>query len=89
MARIVKNSKGFKVIALTTIELKDITGAYGICDNCCSVTLKGYYVAVLNRWMCPICFSEWINRAKRYPEDEIYETNNFNRFCRLLNIDND
>lgn len=77
MAKVVDNYKGFKVLEITRQEMMDkLTryGCLGICDMCNRPTSVGYYVAVINRWMC------------RYEEDMKIENKNFNRFCNLFNV---
>ena len=56
MASIVKNEKGFKVIKIDSHELQQAVGSSGICDNCLEMPEEGYYIAVLNRWFCPVCY---------------------------------
>ena len=89
MARIVKNNKGFKVIAATAAELLDRAGMYGargFCDCCGMIAFKGYYVAVLAWWMCPICYAEWIKTATLSDEDKAFEADRFREWCDIFNI---
>lgn len=89
MARIVKNDKGFKVIAATTAELIDKAGMYGargFCDNCGMITFKGYYVAVLAWWMCPICYTQWYRRATHHDEDTEFENDRFKEWAKIMEL---
>lgn len=77
MARIVENSKGFKVIELTKEEGKKV-GWGSVCCNCNS-TIEGnmFYICGLNDVMDKKCFEQWLRNAKFYPEDVYYETRLF------------
>lgn len=85
MAKIVENSKGFQVLTVSAREI--ITcGGYGVCDHCNYTPSEGYYAAALNSWLCPNCYKEWLERAKRYEEDKLIEQKNFDYYCKLLKI---
>lgn len=89
MAKIVENSKGFKVIEVPRIEVIDKMAKYGsvgICDCCGNSDTNGYYIAVLNRWYCPKCYQEWMERAKRYPEDISFEESHFQLYRKIFNV---
>lgn len=61
MAKIKENKKGFKIIEISRAELVGKLAEYGcigICDNCNSTSITGYYIAVLNQWFCQKCFDE-------------------------------
>lgn len=80
MAKIKKNKKNFLVIEMTTIEALSIWsefGGGGICDTCNEFPEKGFYVAVLNQYICPQCFAEWIKKAKNYKDDRSFEKLHF------------
>lgn len=83
MSHIVNNAKGFKVIACTLQEISTI-GGLGICDSCNECSFEGYYIAVLNHWYCPDCYQDWMQRAKKYPEDQSIEDRNFGLWSSLL-----
>ncbi len=85
MAKIVDNSKGFKVIELTRSELAEI-GGIGICDRCNGTSNIGYYVAVLNCWLCNKCYNEWYRSATHYPEDMKIENRNFDIIVSIYNL---
>lgn len=85
MAQVVENDKGFKVIKTTRVEIVSI-GGYGICDDCNTPALNGYYIAVLNVWVCGFCYNDWLARAKRHNEDIKIELRNFEFYCSKLNI---
>lgn len=86
MAKVIVNPKGFKVIKTTMSECLT-WGGMAICDHCNHSAREGYFVAVLNHWVCPECYKEWYNSAKVYEEDKHYEKLVFNRYCKLLKID--
>ena len=80
MAKEISNHKGFKIIEMSSSEAIEVFGGVGICDSCNGnhqKDYKGYYIAVLNRFYCQQCYDEWIERAKKYAEDEGVELNNF------------
>ena len=89
MARIVENPKGFKVIEAPRIEIVDRLaeyGAVGICDYCGDSDTNGYYIAVLNRWYCPKCYREWLQRAVRHTGDIPFEERHFELYKRVFNL---
>lgn len=86
MAEIFKNDKEFLILKTSAIEIIDYCDGYGICDSCNAIPKDGYYVAVLNYWICPTCFEEWIKTAKRYSEDIPYEKRHFDRICKFFSI---
>lgn len=63
-------------------------GKWMMCDDC-SIEIEPsddcYYVSVLNRILCPTCFSKWVARAKYYSEDKPYEERNYNIIKAQLN----
>ncbi len=79
----VKNNKGFRVIKMSLIELNVYLGGVGICDFCNGTDLEGYYIAVLNEWVCPECYEKWLKRAMRYKEDMRIEERNYQRVINL------
>ena len=81
------NDKGFLVLEVSRERMLDrlsIYGCQGICDGCLSSPEIGYYVAVLNMWLCKECFDEWYARSERYAEDIRIEERNFERYKSLL-----
>lgn len=81
----VENVKGFKVINIPRKILETTTGQEKcVCDDCLSSPEYGYYVAVLNLWLCPTCYKHWIGSAKRYEEDSWVEEKNYNYYMKLL-----
>lgn len=89
MAKIVENPKGFKVIEAPRIEVVERLaeyGAVGICDYCGDSDTNGYYIAVLNRWYCPKCYREWLQRAVRHTEDIPFEKRHFELYKRVFNL---
>ena len=90
MAKVIENVKGFKVIEVTQDELMTKLGRYGslgICDSCNDAAPSGYYIAVLNHWICPHCYKDWTQRAKWYKEDSVIEERNFKRYKELFDVD--
>lgn len=85
MARKVEFKK-FLIIECTARELYVACGGPGICDMCGNPSAIGYYIAVMNRWYCPKCFSEWKQRAQYYPEDANVEKRNYEHYASLFGI---
>lgn len=96
MARIVKNDKGFKVISMSVTEAKiigfgidDFGKTVIVCDKCgYSIDNSLYYVATLHYALCPKCYHEWYEHAKRFDEDESYENKHFEEVLNALKADN-
>ena len=96
MARIVINGKRFKVICMSVSEAKVI--GFGIdgsekrvifCDKCCEpINGNVYYVATLNQCLCTSCYFEWYEHAKKYNDDESYETKKFKETLNALKANN-
>ena len=81
----IETSKGLKVINVPRRALESVTGQIKcVCDNCLGSPDYGYYVAVLNRWLCPTCYARWIATAKWYAEDAWVENKNYERYMNLL-----
>ena len=88
MARTVENYKGFKVIEISRDEMLDkLTryGCLGICDMCAKPIPNGYYVAVLNQWLCEDCYRRFIESVNNHEEDKTIEDRNFKNYCYLFN----
>ena len=83
MAKKVENDKRFLVLEVTAEELKKV-GGLGICDECNQFAESGYYVAVLNHYMCQKCYNEFMSRAINYPEDAEIEIRNYDYMCDAL-----
>lgn len=80
------NCGKFLVIETSLKECLD-WGGIGICDNCTTLhPNKGYYIAVLNQWLCPKCYEIWKLSAKWYPEDEHIEIRNYNTYASILGL---
>ena len=73
MAEIVKNDKNFKVVKMSREEVNTVFGTIGICDRCNKKVKVGYYIAVLNMWMCTKCYKSWLKTARYYEEDRYCE----------------
>lgn len=93
MAKIVENEKGFRLIEISSEEMREIHPEmkgedwFPICDSCGRSGLKkGIYIAVLNRWLCPKCYEKWYSAAVRYPGDARIEESNFNRYKEMLGL---
>lgn len=90
MAKIVDNKKGFKIIEVDYLEMLKI-GCGNLCDHCAEPHWgKGYFVAVLNYWLCPTCYENWYlfatNHATEDNADGRIENGNFERFKELFGI---
>lgn len=77
MARVIDNAKGFKVIEMSLPESVTAFGGVGVCDSCNRASYTGYFISVLNRCCCPVCYEEWSKFATRYEEDADVESRNF------------
>ena len=89
MAKVVENKKGFKVIEISRQELLNKLSQYGsvgICDYCGNPTEIGYYVSVINQWLCKDCYQNFLNKSQYYPEDKPIEEKNFNYYSKLFGI---
>lgn len=89
MAKIVENKKGFRVIEISREEVLSKLAKYGsrgTCDYCNKYHSNGYYVAVLNQWMCPVCYERWMKWAERRSEDIPFEKSNFDRYCLIFGL---
>lgn len=85
----------FKIIECTANELKKATASpmaiMAVCDFCGDIALadnyKGYYIAVLNQWLCEKCFADFKKRRPTwYPQDAAVENRNFETYARLLGL---
>lgn len=86
--RDVINEQQFRILKVYKDELEKATAqSYCVCDTCLAQPDCGYYVAVLNRWLCPKCFNRWLKDAVRYPEDMWIEERNYQYYRHLLNFD--
>lgn len=83
--RDVQNKQGFRVLKVSREELERATcQSRCVCDRCMQSPEYGYYVAVLNCWLCPRCYEQWILNAKRYPEDILVEEKNYQFYREKL-----
>lgn len=83
--RDVTNEQSFRILKVYRKELEIATRQVRCCcDECLSTPLYGYYVAVLNRWLCPKCFNHWLKNATRYQEDAWVEERNYQFYKALL-----
>lgn len=82
-----ENGKYFKVLKVSRKRLEKATGQTKcVCDNCLASPVVGYYVAVLNRWLCSDCFWRWYKSGFNYEEDHPIETKNYNFYSKLLGL---
>lgn len=89
MAKVIENSKGFKVIEISKEELLEKLSQYGcigICDFCGNPTEVGYYVAVINQWLCQDCYQDFISKVRYCIEDKPIEDRNFKFYSKLFGI---
>lgn len=87
MAKVHQSSKGFKVIRTETIAEALKLGGIAICDSCNNASYTGYYVAVLNNWLCDECYEDWHLRAKYYSEDADYENMLFTQYANIFGLE--
>lgn len=75
----ITTGKGFLVMEVSQQELLSALGSLtlGRCDFCFADPEIGYYVAVLNQWLCKECYDKWYDSAKYYPEDRTVEVRNY------------
>lgn len=85
--RDVINEQSFRILKVYKKELEIATEQDRCCcDDCLATPEYGYYVAVLNRWLCPKCFNHWLKYAIRYKEDMPVEEKNYQFYKKLLNF---
>lgn len=87
MAKIVEDARSFKVIEVSRQEIVSKLGRYGavgICDYCGKSPETGFYVAVLNHWLCPECYRDFLSRNKPVPEDAWFENQMYNQYNQIL-----
>lgn len=90
MAKIVENKKGFRVLEVSREELISALskfGSMGICDQCGETPPVGYYVAVLNQWLCPKCYNNFISKTKWYKEDAPFEERYWKVALKMFEIE--
>jgi len=88
MAQVIENPKGFKVIKTTATECLK-WGGMAVCDHCnkeVSYDSSGYFIAVLNHWVCPECYDKWLEKAILHKDDKPYESKIFKRYAKLLGL---
>lgn len=89
MAEIAENASGFKVLKISRAEIVEKLGpkgAIGVCDYCMKSPTMGYYVAVLDQWLCPECYQDFIAKNTPFPEDSHVESIMFNTYCRIFEV---
>lgn len=74
---------GWKSYLVSSDELLNIVGM-GICDDCNEFSKNGFLVPVLNHYMCPQCFLDWISVCKFYPSDVEFEKHYCSVFETLI-----
>lgn len=89
MATVIKNKKGFKVLEVSAREMIEIKCGF-CCDGCRRLSESGFYVAVLNRWLCKKCYEQWYATAENYAEegnaDQRVEDKNYRIRCEMLGV---
>jgi hypothetical protein len=65
-------------------ELIEFIQKNNLLDKEFKVYKEGYYVAVLNSWLCPLCYAKWKKHATRYSEDVPVEERNYRRYKELI-----
>lgn len=85
VCQLVENDQGFLVMMVSRARLEKATNQERcVCDNCLRSPQVGYYVSVLNSFLCPQCYRRWIATAINFPEDRQVERRNFWRYASLL-----
>lgn len=75
MVKRFQSPQGYTVLKMSLFECTSIfKGGAGICDNCGRAVLEGYYVPVLNHYLCPKCYQDFTQRTPYYPEDAYFES---------------
>lgn len=70
-----KSPQGYIVLKMSLSECISIfNGGAGICDNCGRAAMDGYYVPVLNHYLCPKCYRDFTQRTPYYQEDAYFES---------------
>ena len=95
MAKLYKNDKGFLIIQMNLVEALLRCDIGNFCDNCNNridiAETDGYddiyYIAVINRAVCKNCCEDFIKGYNKNPEDKSYEKSNYNRYAKLLNLE--
>lgn len=75
MSKIIKFKikKGYVVYKMTALDCIFLFNGVGLCDSCNTLSPIGYYVPILNYYMCEKCFKEWAERCTYYLEDLWFE----------------
>lgn len=74
MAKQFKSPQGYAVLKMSLPECISVfKGGAGICDNCECAAMEGYYVPVLNHYLCLKCYQDFTRRTPYYPEDAYFE----------------
>lgn len=85
VCQMVENDQGFLIMMVSRLRLEKATEQERcVCDNCLRSPQVGYYVSVLNSFLCPQCYKRWIATAINYPEDRKIEQRNFWTYATLL-----
>lgn len=79
------NSTGYTIYKVTADECYS-WGGLSICDDCNTFSAYGYLVPVLNHFMCPSCYNEWLSFAKFYPDDLSFENEICRRYEKILPV---
>lgn len=81
-----KTKQGLVVYETDAKTVIDAFDGLGLCDACCTYSPKGYYIPVLNSYYCPKCYEDWLTRAKKFVQDEWYETRKIDEFEFMLKV---
>lgn len=85
-----EDTHGFKVIAVDRKELLHKLGklgSKGICDYCARSSERGYIVSVLDQWLCPECYAEFLQSSPApYIQDAPIEDIHHQYYLNLFNI---
>lgn len=89
VAKIISEKDGFKTIRVSREELLEKLGplgSKGLCDYCISTPKSGYYVAVLDQWLCPKCYEEFVMSNVPDPRDFWFEDERFAWFKKHIGL---
>lgn len=64
--------QGFSYVDVTLDECLN-WGGFGICDGCNQIHENLKLIYVLHDTYCKNCFNNWLERAKKYPKEDIEE----------------
>lgn len=76
---------GYTVYRVTAEECLS-WGGLGVCDECNVCGPYGYLVPVLNHYMCPSCYHDWVLSCKFYAKDLDFERFYISYYEKILPV---